>query len=395
MIKVKEWIKLAKSGGICGILLMIRPFIYLLFSRGRSWEEHAAIDFSAMIFILYAFICFYFAWQTLAKSYSSFGKLLMTRTPLIWFIIFTIYGAISMLWSVNLPLTAFRAFECMAMILLIVAIMQTLFTTCNTDKIIDWTILYVVIEIIFALLRVLQWSTSFYWLSQSSQMVSTVFFFMALYYPKKKWYHYLIIIMSIISGSTVAYIGMAIGLLSILWKKTKYKPLIIVGAIAFCLSVLIIGPQKVLKETVFYDKDSISLEETSGRDHTMQVSIETIKANPWGLGFFAGEPLIFYSRDLAAINAHNSLFSAGIGTGYIGMIMMAIYLLGMFISVFSKYIPTKYKASLIGCFFVGFLHCMGNPALGSRVYGAWLSVTVLFTLICSFYVYGKYVKTSK
>ena len=71
---------------------------------------------------------------------------------------------------------------------------------------------------------------------------------------------------------------------------------------------------------------------------------------------------------------------------------MVIFLLGMGFSVFSKYIPAKYKASLIGCFFIGFLHCMGNPALGSRVYGAWLPVTFLFTLICSFYVYGKYYK---
>ena len=124
----------------------------------------------------------------------------------------------------------------------------------------------------------------------------------------------------------------------------------------------------------------------------MEASIETIKENPMGLGFFAGEPFMFYSKGFSCINAHNSIFSAGIGMGYIGIIMMVVFLSGIGITVFSKYIPTKYKASLIGCFFIGFLHCMGNPALGSRVYGAWLPVTFLFTLICSFYVYGKYYK---
>lgn len=392
MTKIKHFKELAKSGGICGLLLLIRPLIFLLFSRGRDLSAYSAIDFSAMIFIAYAFVCFFFAYKELIKVDFSFAKKLMRHTPLIWFIIFTIYGFISMLWSVNFALTGFRAFECLAMILLIVAIMQILFTTCNTDKIIDWVILYVTIDIIFAIVRTLRWTTSLSWLLQSSQMMSTVFFFLALYYPKKKWYHYLIMVMSIFSGSTVAYIGMAIGCISVLWRRTQYKPLIIIGVIVISLFVVIIGPQKVLKDTVFHDKESISLEETSGRNLVMEASIETIKENPWGLGFFAGEPYVLYSKDLHGINAHNSLFSAGIGMGYIGIIFMAIFLFGMSFTVFSKYIPAKYRASLIGCFFVAFLQCMGNPSIGSRVYGAWISETLLFTLICSFYVYGKYYK---
>ena len=392
MIKIKHLIELAKSGGICGILLLIRPLIYTLFSRGRDLSAYSAIDFSAIIFIAYAFVCFYYAYNELVKVNSNFAKKLMQQTPLIWFIIYTVYGLVSMLWSVNFALTGFRAFECLAMILLIVAIMQTLFTTCNTDKIINWTILFVTVDIIFAILRTLKWSTSWFWISQASQMCSTVFFFIALYSQNKKWYHYLIIIMSIFSASTVAYIGMGLGLVSIFWTRTKYKPLIIVMTIVMSLSITIIGPHKVLKETIFHDKESISITETSGRDLVMEASIETIKSNPWGLGFFAGEPYILYSKDLHGINAHNSLFSAGIGMGYIGIILMAIFLSGMGFTVFSKYIPAKYKASLIGCFFVGFLHCMGNPSIGSRIYGAWLPETFLFTLICSFYVYGKYYK---
>ena len=372
------------------MLLLIRPLLYLIFSRRRDLNEYSAVDLSAFIFIIYAFICFLAALKVLSKPKSSFGKRLMTHTPLIWFVIFTVYGFISMLWSVNFALSGFRAFECLAMILLIVAIMQTLFTTCNTDKIIDWVILYVTLEIIFSLIRTITWTTSIPVLLESSQMVNTVFFFLALYYPKKKWYHYLIIIMAIFSGSTVAYIGMAAGMISILWKRTKYKAAVIFGTIFLSFAVIVIGPQKILENTVFHDKESISLEETSGRDIMMEASIETIKENPMGLGFFAGEPFMFYSRGLSCINAHNSIFSAGIGMGYIGVILMAIFLYKMFFTTFSKKIPLRYRATFIGCFFVAFLHCMGNPALGSRVYGAWLPVTFLFILICSFYVYGKY-----
>lgn len=387
-----QWLQFAKSGGLCGILLLIRPLIYLLFSRRRDLDAYAAIDFSALVFIAYSFVCFIVAWNTLSKSKSPFAKLLMTKTPLIWFIVFTIYGGISMLWSVSFTLTAFRAFECMAMILLIVAIMQTLFTTCLLKNIIDWTILFVVVDIVFSLLSTLKWTTSLSWLLQSSQMVSTVFFFLALYYPKKRWYHYLIMIMALFSGSTVAYIGMAAGSISVMWTNTKHKVPIFLGVLVVAMTIVAIGPEKVLKETVFHDKESISLEETSGRNHLMEASIETFKEHPWGLGFFAGEPFMFYSRGLHGINAHNSLFSAGIGLGYIGIVLMSIFLLGVGLTIFSRKIPKQYRAPLIGCFFVGFLHCMGNPALGSRVYGAWIPVTFLFTLICSFYVYGRYAK---
>ena len=390
MTKTKNWVELAKSGGACGILLLIRPLINLLFSRQRDLNAYSTIDLSAIIFIIYSFVCFFTAWYSLSTSKTLFVKQLLTRTPIVWFIIFTIYGGISMIWSVNYALSGYRAFECMAMILLIVAIMQRLFATYDTEKIIEWTILFVTTDIIFAIIRTLTWTTSIYWVLNSSQMMSTTFFFMALYYPKKKWYHYLIIIMTIFSGSTVAYIGMAAGMISVLWRKTKYKAAVLFGIIFLSFAVAVIGPQKVLKATIFHDKESISLEETSGRDIMMEASIETIKENPMGLGFFAGEPYMFYSRGLHCINAHNSLFSAGIGMGYIGIFIMAIFLYRMFFTTFSKKIPPKYRASFIGCFFVGFLHCMGNPALGSRVYGAWLPVTFLFILICSFYVYGKY-----
>lgn len=392
MISIKENIQFVKAGGISGLLLLIRPLLNLLFSRRRDINAYASIDFSALVFIAYSFVCFIVAWNTLSKSKSPFGRLLMTKTPLIWFIIYTIYGGISMLWSVSLTLTAFRAFECMAMILLIVAIMQTLFTTCQLKKIIDWTILYVVVDIVFSLLRTLTWTTSLSWLLESSQAVSTVFFFMALYYPRKKWYHYLIMVMAIFSGSTVAYIGMAVGCISVLWMDTKHKVPIFLGVLVVSMAIYVIGPHKVLKNTVFHDKESISLEETSGRNYLMEISLQSVKDNPWGLGFVSGE--LFLLRDCGhnAINVHNSLFSAGIGMGYVGIVMMAIFLLGIGVTVFSRKIPKQYRSSLIGCLFVGFLHCMGNPALGSRVFGAWLPVTFLFTLICSFYVYGRYAK---
>ena len=195
--------------------------------------------------------------------------------------------------------------------------------------------------------------------------------------------------MAILSGSTVAYIGMAVGLVSLFWGKSKYKlPVFAIAFIGF-LAVAFIGPQKVIKDTIFYDKETISMEETSGRDMIMETAMLTLDQQPQGYGFFAGEPYILYQEYAGAINGHNSFFSAAMGLGYAGVALILIFFIGMFRVTFSSYIPREVRQSLIGCFFVGFLHCMGNPGIGSRIYGSWMPVMLLFTMICSFYAYNR------
>lgn len=47
----------------------------------------------------------------------------------------------------------------------------------------------------------------------------------------------------------------------------------------------------------------------------MDATIECVERYPMGLGFFAAEPYVLYAKNLGAISAHNSLFSAGMGMG--------------------------------------------------------------------------------
>lgn len=123
----------------------------------------------------------------------------------------------------------------------------------------------------------------------------------------------------------------------------------------------------------------------------MEVALEALKERPGGgYGFFSGEPYLLYSKHLAAINGHNSLFSAAIGLGVPGIVLMVLFFLTMMKTVFSRYIPPEYRASLIGCFCVSFLQSMGNPGIGSRVFGGWMPTMFATVLICGFYVYGKY-----
>lgn len=381
---------LINKAGICGWLLLIRPIIYLVFSRRRDLNAYAAVDASALVFIIYAVLCFCFSIRQLNMMKSRFGHNIILKSPLICFVLYTLLGVISIFWSVNFQLTGFRAFECFAMLTLIVAIIQKLFEQNNFKVIIQWTLLYVIVDIIFSLIRTLSYTTDISLLLQSSQMMSTVFFFMALYDTNKKWYHYLILIMAIFSMSTTAYIGMAIGCISMFWCKRKYRPYVVLGALVLVCIIAIIGPYKFIKKTVFFEKESISLHETSGRDKIMDVAIDALYQKPEGYGFFAGEPYLLYSQNLGAINAHNSFFSAAIGLGIPGIALISIFFIGMIRITFSRYILPEYRATLIGCFMVAFLHCMGNPGLGSRVFGSWLPVMFLCVLVCGFYVYGKY-----
>lgn len=388
--KIKAFYNLAAMGGTSGILLLIRPFIYLIFSRRRDLNAYSSVDASAMVFILYAIICFFIAAKELNRKDKTFGRDLFIHSPVLWITLYTLLGMLSMFWSVNLQLTGFRAFECLSMIMLMVAIVQNLFYQGGCKLAIQWTMLYVTVDVIFSILRALSYTTNIYDLLQTSQMMATTFFYIALFQSPKKWWNYLIIVMSFFSMSTVAYIGMALGSISTFFGHAKYRVIVFLTTLILGSTIVIIGPYKFIKDTVFFDKKTISIHETTGRDKIMEVAWEALEKKPQGYGFFAGEPYLLYAKNLGAINGHNSLFSAAIGLGIPGITLISLFFIMMWKTAFSRYIPYDYRASLIGCFIVSFLQSMGNPGIGSRVFGGWLPTMFATVLICSFYVYGKY-----
>lgn len=373
-----------------GWLLLLNPVIYFLFSRRRDLSEYATVDTSAIVFILYSVCALIMGYRVIFKQNSEFGKDIIKSSPIVVFIIYTVLCFVSALWSVNYVLTLYRAFECLAWTLLIVSVIQQLFETGNFRYVIQWSLIYCAWNILWGILRTAQWSTDIWQILQASQMTATVFFFMALYTTPWRWYNWLIFVMSIFSMSTVAYIGMALGSISAFFAQSKAKIIAFVGAFLLLIATFVIGPYTILKDTIFNDKESISLSETSGRDYLLEVTLKTLEENPWGQGFFAAEPYVLYNIHFGAISAHNSLSSAAMGMGYPGIAIFAVFLIAMWIVTFSKYIDDSYRAILIGCMCVAFLHCMGNPSVGTRVYGAWTSCMYIFVLTCGFYIFGKY-----
>ena len=330
---------LIKSTSLPGWILLSRPVIYILFSRQRDLNEYSAVDFSAMVFILYAFVAFIVGINCILRSPVSIGIDTLRKTPLSLFILYSILGIISMAWSVNPSLSGFRAFECIAMTVLIVAVIQRLFETGRLRYVILWSLVYCTWDILWSIFRATQWATEIGMLTEASQMMATSFFYMAY-------------------GLFVAVVG--------------------------------IGPYTILKNTIFFDKNDISIEETSGRDHLMDIAIECVDDNPYGLGFFAAEPYVLDAMHFGAISAHNSLASAAMGLGIPGIIVLSLFFISMGVTVFSKHIPRDYRSIMIGCFCVAFVHCIGNPSVGTRVFGAWMPCMYIFVLICGMYVYDKY-----
>ena len=386
---------LFRTTTFAGWVLLARSVIYLIFSRRRDMDSYAAIDASAIIFILYAVLAFYVGYKTIFQNNHRFGRKVLFNSPLKWFILYSFLGIASMMWSVAPSLSGFRAFECIAMMLLIVAVIQQLIETGNLKYVILWSLFYCTWDIFFALIRASKWAASLGTLLAASQMMATTFFFMALYFTPRKWYNYLIMVMSIFSMSTVAYIGMALGAVSAFWTNGKAKAFTILCSFILLIALIWVGPYKLVKDTIFFDKNDISMEETSGRDKLMDLTIDCVKEHPLGLGFFAAEPYVIYSTGQFAISAHNSLFSAGMGLGIPGIIVFSIFLMSLGLCVISKYIPRMYKPICIGCFSVAFLHCMGNPSVGTRVYGAWMPGMYIFVLVCAFYIYGRYYNLNK
>lgn len=380
---------LFKTTTFAGWLLLARPVIYIVFSRRRELSSYSAVDTSAIIFIFYSFIAFYVGYRVLFTKNSQFGINIVFKSPIVWFMVYSILGIISMLWSVIPILSGFRAFECIAMALLIIAVVQQLFETGNLKYVILWSLFYCSWDIFWSILRAAQWATNVGTLLESSQMMATSFFFMALYFIPRKWYNYLIMTMSVFSMSTVAYIGMGLGCISALWTHGKAKTITTVAGFTLLIVIILIGPYSFLKNTIFFDKKDISIEETSGRNHLMDATIDCVERYPLGLGFFAAEPYVLYAKNLGAISAHNSLFSAGMGMGIPGIIIFSLFLLAMAKASFSKYIEEEYRPIIIGCFCVALMHCMGNPSVGTRVFGAWMPCMYIFVLISAFYVYGR------
>jgi O-antigen ligase len=375
--------------GLPGLLLIAYPVMLALVSRQREFDEVASIDSSAVIQIVFASIAFASAFYIFLKN--KLHRDILFKTPLKWFVIYVLWAAISSFWSVQLSLTAYRAFENIAYLLLITAVMSRLYRKIGIKGMIDWVMKYAVFTIIVNIFRrIIQFDMSLFSLGTliAEQMNSTPYFFLALLLPVGWLIKAVILPISIFSTSNTAYAGMASGLLAFgkgnVWLRSFFVVIVTTTAVL----IYTIGPESILQQTIFYGKEGVGLEYTTGRVNMFERTYEEAMKKPFfGYGFVAGDTFVINKAFNAAIGVHNGVLSAFLGTGLIGTLLFVIFLFRMFWVSKSNVIPDTLRGAFFSTTILIIVHTMGNPGLGTRVYGTWIPAVLIFSMISLFYLH--------
>lgn len=390
MIKEKyNLIKTFKLGGKPGYILLGYFVVQIVFARRKA--DMAAVDGSAMIFALYALFCLYYGWKDFHKDKASmfFFQYMFQKTPILWFALYTGLCLLSSLWSPNLPLSAFRAIECLGMMMIIASVYKTLVLKCTFQQMMLWCVTYCFLNLVLTFLAGFRagLETALY----NCQFPATIFFYIAFFFAPKKYIKYPMMLIAFACKSVTGYIGMTLGMCSLMFGKAKYR---ILGILLFCaigFAVATMGLDNVLNNTIFASKGGAMVDgefdegKSSGRDIIWESAVEAIAKEGkqfYGEGFVAGETE--FAHQLIGdqvIGMHNGFLSAYIGTGYIGVLLFSMFMLGMLYITLKNKISSTYKPVMIACMIAVFIHTVGNPGLGFRVYGTWMPAMFIVQMV--------------
>lgn len=391
--------QIIKLGGVPGYLLIGYYVVQVVFARGKA--DMAAIDGAAIIFASYAALCGLYSWHDFQKNrYGRFFlKQLFLKTGILWFSLYTLIAFISSCWSPIPILSAYRAVECMGMLLLNAAIIKNLLALKNEYYAMLWSVCYAFLMLSFTFASSFK-GGGIYMALYNCQFPATIFFYLAFYFAPSWWIKYPIELLAIFCKSVTGYCGMALGLCSLMFGSAKYRLLGGAIAVGLLFAVSTIGFDELLNQTIFASKGGVLVDgeidpnKTSGRSNVWELAIRKITEENhlyYGYGFVAGETV--FARRIQGpmvIGMHNGFLSALIGTGLFGLITFALFMVQTSVSPFNRKIPNKYKTVLIASLCVILVHTVGNPGLGFRVYGTWMPAMYIVMLINGFYI--KYTK---
>ena len=398
----KELKRVLELAEMPGWLLLGYYLVQLLFARQKA--DSTSIDGSAIIFAGYALGAGLLSLRDLKRD--EFGqlyyKVLFHKTCILWFVLYTLLCAISSLWSPHFVLTAYRSVECIGLLLVNAATIKNLLKNCDSDGIMLWSFSYAFTMLLMIFLDgILKHTlgTTLY----VCQFPATIFFYLAFYYAPRLILKVPILLIALLCKSTTGYIGMAVGLVSLMFGKAKYRLLGIGVAVLIVAAVSSIGIEGVLNNTVFLTKKGVlnngefDVSKSSGRTILWERAINAVarENRQWyGYGFVVGETS-FAKRVIGnqVIGLHNGLLSAYVGTGYIGLFIFVLFLLGYMKIPFEKSIPKQYKMVLIATMCCVFFHTIANPGLGFRVYGTWMPAMYIIMLTIGFQIKYKYLQS--
>lgn len=384
--RIKETFRLA---GIPGFLLIGYYIIQFAFARGKT--DMATVDASAVVFALYALGCGLYSFRLLCKGINKeFFNWAFLESPIKWFGLYTLLCLVSSLWSSMVVLSAYRAVECLGLLLLNMAVICTLIHRCTFQQVMLWSVTYAFLNVLLTFGVGL--TSSLNYALYKSQFPATIFFYLAFYLAPTRYIKYPMMIVAFLCRSVTGYVGMALGMCSLMFGNRRYKILGIVLGTGIVIATSTMGVEEFLNQTIFASKGGVVVDgkidenKTSGRMSVWENTNKIMESQgkQWtGTGFTVGEMMI--ARKLngtgAVIGMHNGFLSAYVGTGYIGLLLFSLFMLSVVRLVLKNHIPKEYKAVLIACICVVLLHTYGNPGLGFRVYGTWMPAMFVIMLM--------------
>lgn len=301
-----------------------------IFNRPRSSSEFLKIDLHAyidIIIVLILFLCLIFL------IYYSFAAWKLTNgTSLRILIYYYILCAISSLWSNHYSYTLFRSFEFISALCSIIVIFY-FYSNKNFYKFEKYFFIISIVIIImtfsfylkknnWVISSIKQLHTNSY--TTSAAMLGGYCIGEILNKNNKRKLKYLFIslfalIFLFLGTSTASYLAFLFGM-SLLFIISG-RPLILLYAIIFGATIFITTSYEDLISLLFYQKSQQSINNLTGRLSLWADYWDLFLDSPfWGYGFAVANRI---STKYYATNAHNSIFSVVLGTGIVGISIVA------------------------------------------------------------------------
>ena len=289
-----------------------------------------------------------------------------------------------MIWSPNYILTGYRSFEALTSLLLITLVVQRLIYRLSFQNVIEWSIMWIIWIVLWSVMSKMKWAGISYllWPFKAGRLAVPVFFFIALFLTQKKFKKYLIIAFSILSFSNKVFFGIAFGMIGFFFGNVRYRGLFLILGMGIAMTFALWG-DSVLQNTLFYGREGIGMEYTSGRNLIWSLSWEHYLQKPLtGFGYVSGENDFLFKHFKGVITSHNFILSGLIGTGIFGGILLVIYFTSAFFTAVSNVFEKgKWKAAFVGTVIMAITISLTAPGVGARVYGSWIPVVFVITLI--------------
>lgn len=380
--------QLIKAGGLPGYLLLFHPILIFIVKRRRDLEDFAAVDTSALLQIIFTVLIFGLVLHTFfTKGFVKFSFIKLN--PNRFLLGYVLFCFLSLFWTPNINITLYRAFEMLVYLILISWTVYNLFMRLDAQNMAEWLVFWAIWAIGWSVATNVKIIGLDFLRNpfDAARLDYPVAIFFALILSKRKVFKWLILILAFFSFSNKIYLGFTLGLAGFLFGNAKYKGLIFMGMIVSLGVLSFIDFEELLKQTVFIGRREVSLEDSTGRYYVWQVSWKAFLESPWiGHGFVAGENEVLYSKFQGAINSHNFLFSGLLGTGILG----TLFLLGYFWTIFkmgfkSIWPKNNWKPAILGTLIMSLVVSLTAPGVGSRVYGSWISVVLVLTLVAALF----------